>query len=135
MGLNYWWNAQDHIPSVRQMAFDHISMSAETERVFSDTKLFIPESRSRLGPAVIEALEYVRRWVLAGLWTTTMMFMLTFFRSTPYSRTVGRPWSASVLVRTYLLAYELRRNAHSTWPKNSGRGIVCSSHRRHPRRF
>jgi hypothetical protein len=39
------------------MAFDHISilvMNAETERVFSDTKLFIPESRSCLGPAVIE---------------------------------------------------------------------------------
>ena len=57
-------------PSVRQMAFDHISipaMSAETERVFSDIKIFMPESRNRLGPAVIEALEYVRRWVLAGL--------------------------------------------------------------------
>jgi hAT family C-terminal dimerisation region len=53
-----YWNAQDHIPSVRQMAFDHISIpaiSAETERVFSDSKLFIPESRSRLGPAVIES--------------------------------------------------------------------------------
>lgn len=32
--LYQWWNAQDHIPSMRQMAFDHISipaMSAETE--------------------------------------------------------------------------------------------------------
>jgi hypothetical protein len=36
-----------------------IFMSAETERVFSDTKLFIPESRSHLGPAVIEALNFV----------------------------------------------------------------------------
>jgi hypothetical protein len=57
-------------PSVRQMAFDRIStpaMSAETERVFTGTKLFIPESRGRLGPAVIEALECVRKSVLAGL--------------------------------------------------------------------
>lgn len=52
------------------MAFDRISipvMSAETERVFNDIKLFILESRSRLGPAVIEVLECVRRWVLAGI--------------------------------------------------------------------
>jgi hypothetical protein len=65
-----WWNAQDHIPSMRQMAFDHISipaMSAETERVFSDTKLFISDLRSRLGPEIIEALECIRKWVLAGL--------------------------------------------------------------------
>jgi len=37
---------------MRQMAFDYISipaMSAETERVFSDTKLFISDLRSRLG--------------------------------------------------------------------------------------
>jgi hAT family C-terminal dimerisation region len=37
------------------------AMSAETERVFSDTKLFISESRSRLGPAIIEPLECARR--------------------------------------------------------------------------
>jgi len=58
--LYQWWNAQDHIPSMRQMAFDHISipaMSAETERVFSDTKLFVSDLRSRLGPETIEALE------------------------------------------------------------------------------
>ena len=62
--LYQWWNAQDHIPSMRQMAFDHISipaMSAETERVFSDTKLFISDLRSRLGPEIIEALECIRK--------------------------------------------------------------------------
>jgi hypothetical protein len=42
-------------------------MSAKTERVFSDTKLFISESRSRLGPTIIEALECIRRWVLVEL--------------------------------------------------------------------
>ena len=51
-------------PDADSKAFDHISIpaiSAETERVFSDTKFFIPESCSRLGPAVIGALECVRR--------------------------------------------------------------------------
>ena len=68
--LYQWWNAQDHIPSMRQMAFDHISipaMSAEIERVFSDTKLFISDLRSRLGPEIIEALECIRKWMLTGL--------------------------------------------------------------------
>jgi len=57
--LYQWWNAQDYIPSMRQMAFDHISipaMSAETERVFGNTKLFISDLRSRLGPEIIEAV-------------------------------------------------------------------------------
>jgi hypothetical protein len=73
--LYHWWNAQDHISSMRQMAFDHISipaMSAETERVFSDTKLFISDLHSRLGPEIIEALECIRKWILARLWATTL---------------------------------------------------------------
>jgi hypothetical protein len=68
--LYQWWNAQDYIPSMRQMAFDHISipaMSAETERVFGNTKLFISDLCSRLGPELIEALECIREWILAGL--------------------------------------------------------------------
>jgi hypothetical protein len=35
--LCQWWNAEDHIPVMRQMTFHHISIpatSAETERVF-----------------------------------------------------------------------------------------------------
>ena len=32
-------------------------MSAEIERVFNDTKLFISDLRSRLGPDIIKALE------------------------------------------------------------------------------
>jgi hypothetical protein len=58
--LYQWWNAQDHIPSMRHRAFGHISipsMSAETERVFSDTKLSISDLRSHLGPEIIKALE------------------------------------------------------------------------------
>ena len=53
------WNAQDHISSMRQLPFDHISipaMSAETEGVFSDTNLFISDLRSRLGG------ETLKRW-------------------------------------------------------------------------
>ena len=68
--LYQWWNAQDRVPSIRPMAFDHISipvMSSETERVFSDTKLFISDMRSRLWPEIIEALECLRKWILAGL--------------------------------------------------------------------
>ena len=45
---------------MRQRAFDHISIpatSAETERVFSDTELFISDLRGRLGSELIEALE------------------------------------------------------------------------------
>jgi hypothetical protein len=42
-------------------------MSAETERVFIDTKLFISNLRSRLGAEIIEALECIRKWILAGL--------------------------------------------------------------------
>ena len=47
-------------------------MSAETERVFSDTKLFISDLRSRLELKIIEALECIRKWILAGLYAATM---------------------------------------------------------------
>ena len=68
--LYQWWNAQDHTPSMRQMAFDHISIpgiSAETKRVFSDTKLSISDLRGRLGPEIVEVLKCIRKWILAGL--------------------------------------------------------------------
>jgi hypothetical protein len=32
------------------------AMGVETERIFSDTKLFICDSRNRLGPKIIEVL-------------------------------------------------------------------------------
>ena len=46
--------------SSRQMAFDFLSipaMSSETERVFSQTKRTISDTRYRLGAPVIEAIE------------------------------------------------------------------------------
>jgi hypothetical protein len=45
---------------VRQMAFDLLSIpaiSAETKRVFSDTKLSIPQQRTHLGVDIVEADE------------------------------------------------------------------------------
>jgi hypothetical protein len=66
----YQWNAQDHIPPMHQMALDRISipaMSAESKRDFSDTKLFISGLRSRPEPEIIEELECICKWILAGL--------------------------------------------------------------------
>ena len=52
---------------MRQMTYDHLcipAMSAETERVFSDTKT---ASCNRLGVDNTEAQECVRRWIAAGI--------------------------------------------------------------------
>jgi hypothetical protein len=68
--LYNWWAAQSHIPSMQQFAYDHLSipaMSAETERVFSDTKHIISDTRYRLGPGIIEALECQNRWMRADI--------------------------------------------------------------------
>jgi hypothetical protein len=68
--LYNWWAAQSHIPSMQQFAYDHLSipaMSAETERVFSDTKHMISDTRYRLGPDIIEALECQNRWMKAEI--------------------------------------------------------------------
>jgi hAT family C-terminal dimerisation region len=53
-----WWSEQNHIPHVRQMAYDLLSipaMSAETERVFSDINHTITPNRMCLGAEVVEA--------------------------------------------------------------------------------
>jgi hypothetical protein len=65
-----WWKTQDHIPSVRKMAYDHLcvpAMSSETERCFRGTKLGIPETRKRLDWAVIEASEVSRGLMKYGV--------------------------------------------------------------------
>ena len=52
------------VTEARPTRNNHISIpviSAETERVFNDTKLFISDLRSRLGPEIIEALECIRK--------------------------------------------------------------------------
>jgi len=52
------------------MAYDFLSipaMSAETERVFSDTQYYLSQQRCRMGAAVLEALECENRWMKAGI--------------------------------------------------------------------
>lgn len=67
--LFHWWDTQSHLPGMRQMAFDLLSMpatSAETERVFSGTRLTISDQRARLDVPIIEILELQGRWMRAG---------------------------------------------------------------------
>jgi membrane-anchored protein YejM (alkaline phosphatase superfamily) len=55
-----WWDNQTEYPELRQMAFDFLfilAMSPETERIFSQTKRTISDTRCRLGALVIEAIE------------------------------------------------------------------------------
>ena len=47
------------------MALDHLSihaMSAELERLFSDTKITLQDRRNRLGIDIIEAIECIKSW-------------------------------------------------------------------------
>ena len=63
------WSAQSYLGGVQQMAYDHLSipaMSAEYERVFSDTKLKISPNRNRLKEDIIEATECLVQWTRAG---------------------------------------------------------------------
>ena len=66
-----WWKSQASIfPRLSRMAFDIFSipaMSAECERVFSSTKLMIPDSQNRLGADLIEAGESLKSWEAAGI--------------------------------------------------------------------
>jgi hypothetical protein len=58
-----------YLGGVQQMAYDHLSipaMSAECERVFSDTKLTISPNRNRLKEDIIEATECLVQWTRAG---------------------------------------------------------------------
>ena len=66
--LYQWW-ATAGSPRLAQMAYDLLSipaMSAETERVFSGTKLTISPNRNRLAEDIIEATECLNRWYKAG---------------------------------------------------------------------
>src|SRR5271154_4881598 len=63
------WSAQSYLGGVQQMAYDQLSipvMSAECERVFSDTKLTISPNRNRLKEDIIEATECLVQWTRAG---------------------------------------------------------------------
>ena len=55
------------------MAFDFLSisaMSSKTERVFSQAKHTISDTRCRLGAVIMEAIEYDRHWMRTRLGAT-----------------------------------------------------------------
>jgi len=60
----FWWNdCKAAFPSLHLHAFDTLSipaMSAEYERVFSNTKRLITPERIRLAEDIIEASEYLK---------------------------------------------------------------------------
>jgi hAT family C-terminal dimerisation region len=67
--LFQWW-ANSGLPQLMSMAFDILlipAMSAETERIFSGTKLTISPQRNRLEEDIIEATECLNRWYKAGI--------------------------------------------------------------------
>ena len=58
--LYNWWSEQDRLLHLRQMAYDLLSIpaiSAETECIFSNTKLMISPNRTCLNADIIEAEE------------------------------------------------------------------------------
>ena len=59
-----WW-MQSPFPSLRQWAFDTLSvpaMSAEVERVFSQARRFVTQDRNRLGDDMVEVLQCLKHW-------------------------------------------------------------------------
>lgn len=67
--LFIWW-ANLGLSQLSQMAFDILlipAISAETERVFSGTKLTISPNRNRLGEDIIKATECLNRWYKVGI--------------------------------------------------------------------
>ena len=64
-----WWMNSPY-PQLRQWAFDVLSipaMSAECERVFSQTRRLMTVDRNRLSTDMMEALECMKHWWDAGL--------------------------------------------------------------------
>lgn len=66
-----WWNQhQLEYPVLYRMALDLFSipgMSAECERVFSQTKKMITDERNQLAPEVVEADQLQKHWLMRGL--------------------------------------------------------------------
>ncbi|EXU94500.1 hAT family dimerization domain protein [Metarhizium robertsii] len=68
-----WWSRHQHeYPVLYRMALDLFSipgMSAECERVFSQTKKMITDERNQLSPEAVEADQLQKHWLLRGLVT------------------------------------------------------------------
>ena len=66
-----WWNQRQlEYPILYRMALDLFSipgMSAECERVFSQTKKMITDERNQLAPEVVEADQLQKQWLMRGL--------------------------------------------------------------------
>jgi hypothetical protein len=66
-----WWNRYElEYPVLYRMALDLFSipgMSAECERVFSQTKKMITDERNRLAPEVVEADQLQKQWLMRGV--------------------------------------------------------------------
>lgn len=66
-----WWIAnEERYPILSKLALNIHSipaMSAECERVFSNTKLVLTERRCRMGDNAIEANQVLRSWIRGGL--------------------------------------------------------------------
>jgi hypothetical protein len=59
-----WWDSSSY-STLRQMAFDHLSvpaMSAELERVFSQSKRLWTADRNSLSPEIFEAAMSLKHW-------------------------------------------------------------------------
>ena len=70
--LSWWHRHKAEYPILYSMAVDLFSipgMSAECERVFSQTKKLITEERNRLSPDTVEADQLQKHWLLRGLVT------------------------------------------------------------------
>jgi hypothetical protein len=67
-----WWlepTQRKTYPNLQKMALDLLSipaMSAEPERLFSNTKITITDRRNRLGIKSIEAIECLKSWLIKG---------------------------------------------------------------------
>ncbi|EXU94816.1 hAT family dimerization domain protein [Metarhizium robertsii] len=68
-----WWSRHQHeYPVLYRMALDLFSipgMSAECERVFSQTKKMITDERNQLSPEAVEADQLQKQWLSRGLVT------------------------------------------------------------------
>lgn len=70
--LEWWSRHQLEYPVLYRMALDLFSipgMSAECERVFSQTKKMITDERNRLSPETVEADQLQKQWLMRGLVT------------------------------------------------------------------
>jgi len=68
-----WWDEQrGRLPMLTRMAmntFSILAMSFEPERIFSSTKHIISDERASLKANTVEALECVKHWMQAGIYT------------------------------------------------------------------